>query len=199
MRDNDFLKKFSSKAGAGVLFVAACFIAAFILFEFHDNYLVVGIAAVILLLAAYLFLNVLFEEKAKEWSHLQDEEEFPGRNDGEFRLRVTKYMKDTEGTQRDLLDTLKKQNEMLTEQIENLEHEIYMLSEKQLTQTKTVIRFNKENARQLALSQKEAVEKAVQELKEGTEYDREKQDSTIVEDDMMLYQTENTTNVDPSE
>jgi len=49
--------------------------------------------------------------------------------------------------------------------LENLEHEIFMLSEKQIKQTKTVIKFNKENARQIAVSQKEAVTLAVQDLK----------------------------------
>ena len=164
MKEKDFFKRFRSKAGTGILFVAACFAAAFILFEFHDNYIFVGVAAILLLLSAYLFLNALFEEKTKEWSALE-EEEFPGRLDGEFRIRALKYMKESEATQKELLNTLNKQNELLTEQIENLEHEIYMLSEKQLAQTKTVIRFNKENARQIALNEKEVVEKAVQELK----------------------------------
>lgn len=168
-------KKMWKKIGFGVLFVAACFIAMYILMEFHGDVLIVCIAAVLLLIAAFLFLNEVFSDKAKKWA--PQEEASPveevisagNGNDGEFRLKITKHMKEMESTQKEMLAVLKNQNILLQSQIENLEHEIYMLSEKQMNQTKSVIKFNKENARQLAISERETLEYVMMELKKAIE------------------------------
>lgn len=167
-------KKVWKKTGFGILFVAACFIAMYILMEFHGDVLMVAIAAVLLLIAAFLFLNAVFSDKAKNWAPQENDEEetkevISGNGDGEFRLKITKHMKEMENSQKELIDVLKNQNTLIQTQIENLEHEIYMLSEKQVNQAKSIIKFNKENARQMAISERETLEYVMMELKKTIE------------------------------
>lgn len=171
MEEKGFVKKMGNKIVFGVLFVAACFIASYVLVEYSYDLLFVVVAAVLLLVSAFLFLNALFSGKAKEWAPEEKvETTAPGNGDGgEFRLKVTKHIKEMENTQKEMLEVLKKQNTLLQSQIENLEHEIYMLSEKQVNQAKSIIKFNKENARQLAISERETLEHVMLELKKAIE------------------------------
>ncbi len=177
MGEKDRSKSLGKKIGFGVLFVASCFIAMYILMGFYEELVLVGIAAVLLLISAFLFLNAMFADKTQEWSKLPEEGEQKatpsaagaGSGDGEFRLKITKHMKDMESTQKEMLDVLKKQNVILQTQIENLENEIYMLSEKQIKQTKILIKYNKENARQLAISERETLEHVLMEVKQAIE------------------------------
>jgi len=170
-------KKVWKKTGFGILFVAACFIAMYILTEFHGDLLMVGIAAVLLMIAAFLFLHEVFSDKIKNWVQLEEETEeiksvkemLPNSGDGEFRLKISKHMKEMESTQKELIEVLKNQNTLIQAQLENLEHEIYMLSEKQINQTKSVIKFNKENARQMAISERETLEYVMMEIKKAIE------------------------------
>lgn len=167
-------KKIWKKIGFGILFVAACFASMYILMEFHGNVPMVATAAVLLLITAFLFLNEIFSDKAKKWAPQEEDGEetmavVSGGTDGEFRLKIAKHMKEMEGTQRELIDVLKQQNTLIQTQIENLEHEIYMLSEKQVNQSKSIIKFNKENARQLAISERETLEYVMMELKKAIE------------------------------
>jgi len=172
MDEKSMVKRVGNKIGFGVLFVAACYVSMYILMEYSYNLVFVAIAAVLLLISAFLFLNALFSEKAKEWMSTEEEEmSTPSKEagGGEFQLKVTKHMKEMESIQREMLEVLKKQNTLLQGQIENLEHEIYMLSEKQVNQAKSIIKFNKENARQLAISERETLEHVMQELKKAIE------------------------------
>ena len=172
MDEKSMVKRVGNKIGFGVLFVAACYVSMYILMEYSYNLVFVAIAAVLMLISAFLFLNALFSEKAKEWMSLEEEEmSTPSKEagGGEFQLKVTKHMKEMESIQKEMLEVLKKQNTLLQSQIENLEHEIYMLSEKQVNQAKSIIKFNKENARQLAISERETLEHVMQELKKAIE------------------------------
>ena len=172
MDEKSMVKRVGNKIIFGVLFVAACYVSMYILMEYSYNLVFVAIAAVLLLMSAFLFLNALFSEKAKEWMATEEEEmSTPSKEvgGGEFQLKVTKHMKEMESTQKEMLELLKKQNTLLQSQIENLEHEIYMLSEKQVNQAKSIIKFNKENARQLAISERETLEHVMQELKKAIE------------------------------
>ena len=167
-------KKIWKKTGFGILFVAACFVSMYILMKANENVIMVAVAAVLLLITAFLFLNEIFSDKAKKWAPLAEDEEdtkevLSSSTDGEFRLKITKHMKEMEGSQRELIDVLKHQNTLFQNQIENLEHEIYMLSEKQVNQSKSIIKFNKENARQLAISERETLEYIMIELKKAIE------------------------------
>lgn len=163
------------KAVTGIFFILSCFAAMFVLLEFHDNYLFVGIAALLLLVSSFCFLNALFAEKSKEWGALEENEEnlngFSGRHEEEFKKNVINYMEAMNHNQAQMLQELKSQKQVMTAQMKSLENKISSLSEKQMFQTKTVVKYNKENARQLALNEKKVVEQAVKELKEVmTEY-----------------------------
>lgn len=167
-------KKTWKKIGFGILFVAACFIAMYILMQFHEDMLMVGISAALLLISAFLFMNAVFSDKTKNLAlqkeePVKEQEMLPSGTDGEFRLKITKHMKEMESTQKELIDVLKNQNTLIQAQIENLENEIYMLSEKQVNQTKSIIKYNKENARQLAISERETLEYVMMELKKAIE------------------------------
>ena len=168
-------KKGWKKTGFGVLFVAACFAAMYILMAFYGNIIMVTLAAIVLLVTAFLFLNEVFSDKSKKW--MQPEEDGPEAfketvsvgTDGEFRLKISKHMKEMESTQKELIDVLKNQNALLQNQMENMEQAIFTLSERQSNQTKSVIKFNKENARQLAISERETLEYVMSELKKAIE------------------------------
>lgn len=169
MEDKGTAKKAWAKIGFGVLFVISCFIAMYILMGYHDNIALVGIAAFLLLISAFLFMNAAFSDKAKNLIPELEEDDTPSAGDGEFKLKITKHMKEMESTQKELIDVLKNQNTLLQTQIENLEHEIYMLSEKQVHHAKLAIKYNKENARQLAISERESLEHVMHELKKAIE------------------------------
>lgn len=160
------------KTGLGVLFIAACFAAMYILMEFHGDIVMVSLAAALLLISSFLFLNVVFSNKTPNSGQQEDEtdsEPINVSNDGEFRLKIAKHMKTMENSQKELVEVLKKQNALLQAQVERLEHEIYLFSEKQANQAKTIIKFNKENARQLAISERETLEYVMTELKAAIE------------------------------
>ena len=69
----------------------------------------------------------------------------------------------------ELLMELKKQNALIQSQMEKLEREIRVFSGKQENQAKTIIKYNKENARQLALSERDTLMRVMQELKKAIE------------------------------
>lgn len=164
-------KNLWKKTGFGILFVAACFASMYILMVFHGDVLMVSVAAVLLLITAFLFLNEVFSDKTPKRVPQEGElkEVLSSDTDGDFHLKVSKHMKEMENSQKELIDVLKQQNTLFQTQIENLEHEIYMLSEKQVNQSKSIIKFNKENARQLAISERETLEYVMMELKKTIE------------------------------
>ena len=136
------------------------------------NAIIMLVAAVLMLLSAVLFfVTAFFGKLNKKTSKVKEKalDAVTDFSDGEFRLLLGKYLKETERAQKELVEVVKKQNTLLQSQIENLEHEIYMLSEKQVNQAKSIIKFNKENARQLAISERETLEYVMMELKKAIE------------------------------
>ena len=136
------------------------------------NAIIMLVAAVLMLVSAVLFfVTAFFEKLNKKTSKVKEKalDAVTDFSDGEFRLLLGKYLKETERAQKELVEVVKKQNTLLQSQIENLEHEIYMLSEKQVNQAKSIIKFNKENARQLAISERETLEYVMMELKKAIE------------------------------
>ncbi len=157
MNKSELLK---NKVFTGVLFAAACFVAAFILIEFHGIYILVGLAAVLLLSSATVFFGALFnnrEEDAKQRKEVQEQIAA-----GDAKHMDQKYLKE-------ITTLLAKQNELMSRQIERLENEMGTLAEKQIEQTKTLIKYNKENVRQLAISERETLEHVMHELKKAIE------------------------------
>ena len=136
------------------------------------NVIMMTVAAVLMLLSAILyFVATIFGRAKNKTSKVKEKalEAVADCSEGEFRLILAKYLKETEQAQKELVELLKKQNTLIRSQIENLEHEIYMLSEKQVNQVKSIIKFNKENARQLAISERETLEYVMTELKKAIE------------------------------
>ena len=165
-------KKIWKKTGFGILFVAACFMAMYILMAFHSKILMMLLAAILLLVSAFLFFYEIFADKTEHSKPKEEKTEITkdiisGGNDAEFRLKLSKYMKEMEGSQKELVEILKNQNTLIQNQLDNLEQAIFTLSEKQVNQTKSVIKFNKENARQLAISERETLEYVMVELKQA--------------------------------
>ena len=107
------------KALTGIGFVLSCFIGMFVLLEFHENYLFVGIAALLLLVSSFFFLNALFAEKSKEWGALKDIEEegnkrgASGSNKNEFQVKMMNYMEVMNNNQVQMLQELKSQKQQL--------------------------------------------------------------------------------------
>jgi len=114
----------------------------------------------------------------------EENEKFDGTA-GEFQKRVLNHVKEMETTQKELLEVLKKQNTLLQDQISNLEHEIYLLSEKQVNQAKSIIKFNKENARQMAISERETLEYVMTELKDAIEKTGVRQVEKVLAEEVM--------------
>lgn len=157
------------KTGFGILFVAACFMAMYILMEFHEVVWLVVLAAVVLLGAAFLFFHAVFSDKTKTPGASFEAADDTAVGGGEFHLKIVKHMKDMENSQKEMVEVLKSQNALLQAQTENLENSLFSLSEKQSNQTKSIIKFNKENARQLAISERETLEYIMLELKSAIE------------------------------
>ena len=115
--------------------------------------------------------NATFKGKFKKTSKIKEKalEAVTDFTDGEFRLKLIKHMKEMESTQKETVELLKAQNALLQAQINALKDEIHQLSEKQVNQAKTIIKYNKENARQLAISERETLEYVMTELKKAIE------------------------------
>ena len=115
--------------------------------------------------------NVSLGSKFKKTSKIKEkaQEAVTEYSDGEFRLKFAKHMKEMESSQKELIELLKAQNALLQAQIDTLRNELHQLSEKQTNQTKTIIKYNKENARQLAINERETLEYVMTELKKAIE------------------------------
>jgi len=173
------------KIFAGILFVAACFASMYVLLGYYENKMYVGIAAGVLLVTAFIFLDTVFLDKVKKLVPKEEENEKFDGTAGEFQKRVLNHVKEMETTQKELLEVLKKQNTLLQDQISNLEHEIYLLSEKQVNQAKSIIKFNKENARQMAISERETLEYVMTELKDAIEKTGVRQVEKVLAEEVM--------------
>ena len=136
------------------------------------NTILMTVAAVLMLISAVLyFVTTFFGKGIKRTSKIKEKAlgAVADFSDGEFRLALAKYLKETERAQKELVEIIKNQNTLIQTEIENVEHEIYLLSEKQINQAKSIIKYNKENARQLAISERETLEYVMSELKKAIE------------------------------
>ncbi|MGN0505232.1 MAG: hypothetical protein ACI4FZ_01645, partial [Lachnospiraceae bacterium] len=146
------------KIGAGILFVAACFIAAFVLVEFHKVYIAVALAGILLLVSAYFLLTALLEKKVEEWSKpLEEEEETPSNKEAEFREQIIKYLESSDRTQRAMFAMVKRSLETQETSLAELEKAVEKLAAEQSVGVKTLVKYNKENARQLAINERESI------------------------------------------
>lgn len=161
------------KVLTGVLFAAACFASVFVLVEFHDIYWLVAIMCVILMAAAFFFLDTLFSEKndvfdelAKAQEALEStREEERQKADEDFRKKIEEKVAGLDTTSRAMFAAMRKNAEAQEKQFSQMTDKIEKAISAEQASIKTVIKFNKENARQvaesaaqIAVSSKEAIE-----------------------------------------
>ncbi|MCQ2538709.1 MAG: hypothetical protein MJ124_09940, partial [Lachnospiraceae bacterium] len=154
------------KIVGGVLFAAACFVSAFILLEFHDTYWLVALACLILMGTAYFFLNELFSSKEAVIDDLiqaQDaldevKEEDRQRAEDEFRKSIEEQVSSLDRTSRAMFAAMKKNSDAQEEQMERLQQKLDQLIDEQNAGIKTIVKYNKENARQVAENERGSLE-----------------------------------------
>ncbi len=152
------------KIGVCMLFAASCFIAAFVLIEFHDFYIAVAIAGVLLMISAYLLLTIMLSKKTEEWSKPEpEEEETPSNKEAEFRDQIGTCLESIDRTQRAMFAMIKRNLEQHETDISAIESTIERLIAEQASGIKTLVKYNKENARQLAINERDSIS----ELKKG--------------------------------
>lgn len=152
------------KIGVCMLFAASCFIAAFVLIEFHDVYIAVAIAGILLMISAYLLLTVMLSKKTEEWSKPEpEEEETPSNKEAEFREQIGTCLESIDRTQRAMFAMIKRNLEQHETDIPTIESAIERLAAEQASGIKTLVKYNKENARQLAINERDSIS----ELKKG--------------------------------
>lgn len=145
---------------AGVGFVTACFLAAFVLVEFHDVYPAVLAAGLLLLAAAYALMNEIVSGRSERWrQELQEEEE-----DEAFQKKMEQQLESLDKTGKALFAVVKRNAENNEKHLDELEKRLERVVEEQTSTTKTIVKFNKENARQLAINERESLEHAMQEI-----------------------------------
>lgn len=159
-------KRVAKKILTGLLFLASLFIAAVALVasaQVSNAIVFVAIAGVLMLIAGYFFLSAIFEEKTEEWENLFDSmEQEAQEEEGYEQLRGT--MESVDRTQKAVFSVMKRREESSEEKIIRLEHAIDRLAEQQEEQHKELIRYNKENARQMAISERETLEHMLKEV-----------------------------------
>lgn len=185
MEKKETTRKAWGKILFGILFVISCFIAMYVLIHFYEQTVMVGGVAALLFISAFLFLNALFSEKEGLAALPEEEEDLFTGADGEFQLKIVKHMKEVEKNQKEMLEVLKNQSNMMQSKLGDVQHEVYLLSEKQISQTKSIIKYNKENARQLAISERETLEYVLQELKEKPAFETVTGDELLQVSDLV--------------
>lgn len=142
-----------------VLFVMAIFFAGIVLAEFHSSIWMVVIAGVVLLAASCLFI----------WDRDEANEQTPSEKTSEILLadRMAELMRGNEKAEKGVYIAVKKQHESMEEGMAALEARISELVEAQENAVKTLVRYNKENARQIALSERDELERLCKELQDG--------------------------------
>ncbi len=154
------------KVIAGMLFAAACFAAIFVLLEFHDIYWVVGIACALLMISAFWFLDCMFSDKEDifdELTRAQEEldrvrEEDRKKADDEFKKKIEEEVSGLGKTSRAMFAAIKKSVDIQESNLSMMQIKIDKVIIDQNAGVKTMIKFNKENARQIALSEKATLE-----------------------------------------
>ncbi|MCR5583894.1 MAG: hypothetical protein K6F63_00470, partial [Lachnospiraceae bacterium] len=163
------------KVISGMFFAAACFIAIFVLLEFHDIYWVVGIACALLMVAAFLFLDSMFAGKDDifdELTRAQEEldrvrEEDRKKADEEFKKKIEEQVSSLDRTSRAMFAAMKKNADAQENHLSKMQFKIDKVIIEQNAGVKTMIKFNKENARQMALSEKATLEELATRIPAG--------------------------------
>ena len=154
------------KVIAGMLFAAACFVAVFVLLEFHKIYWLVGVTCALLMAAAFFFLDSMYGDKDDFFDELLKNEEEAEKlskeeqqkADNEFKKKVEDQIASLDRTGRAMFAAMKRSSDAQDEHLKKMQDKIDKVITDQNAGLKTMIKFNKENARQMALSEKATLE-----------------------------------------
>ena len=154
------------KVFAGMLFAAACFIAIFVLLEFHKIYWVVGLACALLMGSAFWFLDSMFGDKDDMFDELTKAEEELERAreedrqkaEDEFKKKIEEQVASLDRTSRAMFAAMKRSADVQENHLSQMQIKIDKVIIDQNAGVRTMIKFNKENARQMALSEKATLE-----------------------------------------
>ncbi len=140
------MKKELQRKLSFVLFVMAVFFAGMALTVFQ-SYIWMACIAGVLLLAATVFFVL----------NQKDENSSPAEKTTELLLadRIAELMRGNEKAEKGVYIAVKKQHEAMESGMAALEEKIAELIKAQETAVKTLVMYNKENAKQMALSEKE--------------------------------------------
>lgn len=140
-----------------VLFVMAVFFAGMSLTVFQEYIWMACIAGVLLLATAVFF--VLSREK---------EEGTPAGKASDILLadRMAELMRGNEKAEKGVYIAVKKQHEAMESGLAALEEKLNELIKAQENSVKTLVMYNKENAKQMALSEREELERLREEIKQ---------------------------------
>ncbi|MBP3619007.1 MAG: hypothetical protein J6J38_13300 [Lachnospiraceae bacterium] len=149
------MKKELQKKLSFVLFVMAVFFAGVALTVFSSSIVVVCIAGVLLLAAAVFFV---LQQDTKSQT--------PSGKTSEILLadRMAELMRGNEKAEKGVYIAVKKQHEAMEAGLTALEEKISELIKSQDNAVKTLVLYNKENAKQMALSEKEELGRLREEL-----------------------------------
>lgn len=127
--------------------IAAFILMVFVILEFRDNFFVIAVAGVVVLLSAYLSFDYVQKEEEEE---LQMERERISKQE-DFWVR---QMREVQKMQKEIYNIMKENNSMLkgnsNESFEWLKESLEQSFQLQKNGLKAIIKYNRENAKQIA-------------------------------------------------
>ena len=156
------MKKELQRKLSFVLFVMAVFFAGLVLAVFPSSVLMICLAGAYLL-AATVFYVWMKEEKSQT----------PTEKTSEllFADRMAELIRGNEKAEKGVYIAVKKQHETMEKGLENLEVKLSELLAAQENAVKTMVLYNKENAKQMALSEREELRRLREELSQFQQKD----------------------------
>ena len=160
------------------------------LFEFHSVYWLVIIAFVLLMGAAFFFLQEIYSKKEDVFDDLieaqealeRTKEEDRQRADEEFKKKIEEQVGSLDRTSRAMFAAMKKNADMQDENLVKMQKKIDKVIDEQNAGIKTLIKYNKENARQVALSGKASLEEVLNGLTASLQDIKEAASKTVYVD-----------------
>ena len=151
------MKKSGQRKISFVLFVVAVFFAGVVLAEFHSSLWMVLAAGVVLMGASCFFI---WGQEAKE------QEQTTSGKTSEVLIadRMADWARSNEKAEKSVGIAVKKQQEAMTEGMSALKEKLSEVIRTQENTMKTLILYNKENAKQIALSEREELGRLCREL-----------------------------------
>ncbi len=151
------MKKSGQRKISFVLFVVAVFFAGVVLAEFHSSLWMVLAAGVVLTAASCFFI----------WAReTKEQEQTASGKTSEILLadRMAEWARSNEKAEKSVGIAVKKQQEAMNEGMSALKEKLAEVIRTQENTIKTLILYNKENAKQIALSEREELGRLCREL-----------------------------------